>query len=400
MILIINNEQIFFKKLNNILYSNLFHLYYDNNYLLNNSINIIDERLQCKIYFIKNPKYLFLSLYANKNNKIKFGLFNKHIKFKWIFENNYIKNKLNNLYLSTDKDNIYFTKEKINKWFINNNKLVSNEYYLSCDYNYQIYLTKDYYKAIDIHINNNNLHFFKTKLLVDFELNNLKYNIVLNEDYINNYNNNYGILLSAGFNTRFNSDIPKIFYKYKNEELIIHSIKKMLNLKKIIIITNSDNYNELYDLINKYNFDNIIILINDINDRLESLNIGIEYIKDNFNKINNIVIHDSARPFIKDDYISKIINTKYFSQYYLKLTNGLIDKSCNILNRDNYLELCTPICINYNLLYFIFYNYMYKERKITDDFINIINLLNINYELIEGKLQYLRKITYIEDLVI
>ena len=52
MILIINNEQIFFKKLNNILYSNLFHLYYDNNYLLNNSINIIDERLQCKIYFI------------------------------------------------------------------------------------------------------------------------------------------------------------------------------------------------------------------------------------------------------------------------------------------------------------------------------------------------------------
>ena len=43
---------------------------------------------------------------------------------------------------------------------------------------------------------------------------------------------------------------------------------------------------------------------------------------------------------------------------------------------------------------------MYKERKITDDFINIINLLNIDYELIEGKLQYLRKITYIEDLVI
>ena len=43
---------------------------------------------------------------------------------------------------------------------------------------------------------------------------------------------------------------------------------------------------------------------------------------------------------------------------------------------------------------------MYKERKITDDFINIINLLNINYELIECKLQYLRKITYIEDIFI
>ena len=43
---------------------------------------------------------------------------------------------------------------------------------------------------------------------------------------------------------------------------------------------------------------------------------------------------------------------------------------------------------------------MYKERKITDDFVNIINLLNIDYELIEGKLQYLRKITYIEDIFI
>jgi len=54
--------------------------------------------------------------------------------------------------------------------------------------------------------------------------------------------NNYFVILAAGKSKRFDKKIPKQFTKYKNKELIDHSIEKSLNsklFKKVLIVTNS-----------------------------------------------------------------------------------------------------------------------------------------------------------------
>ena len=91
----------------------------------------------------------------------------------------------------------------------------------------------------------------------------------------------------------------------------------------------------------------------------------------------------------------------FYSQYYLNLTNGLL--KCNNENyeevdRDDFIEICTPICGNFGLFSFLFSNYIKKERRICWEVIPLLDLLKINYELIKGSSKSLQKITTKDDL--
>ncbi len=113
----------------------------------------------------------------------------------------------------------------------------------------------------------------------------------------------------------------------------------------------------------------------------------------------NILIHDSARPYIPSDYFNNmILTTHFYSQYCLKLTNGLMDLKYNTLDRDAYIELCSPLCINLKLSEIIYFNFMKKSNRYAHEFIDIIKIYNIPIELFYGKHKYLRKITYQDDL--
>ena len=54
--------------------------------------------------------------------------------------------------------------------------------------------------------------------------------------------NNYFVILAAGKSKRFSKKILKQFFKYKNKEIIDHSVEKSLKsklFKKILIVTNN-----------------------------------------------------------------------------------------------------------------------------------------------------------------
>jgi len=234
-------------------------------------------------------------------------------------------------------------------------------------------------------------------------------------DNRNNNNIIIGILLAAGTSTRFGTLQPKQLFTYKNKELIVYSIESMLEqLNKIIIVTNSNCLKQITEIVEKIKFNKLVqikqvqiyITTNDINCRLESIGTGIQYIKDNtdilkitdFNRIK-LLIHDSARPYIPYDYYNNmILNTKFYSQYCLKLTNGLMDLKYNTLDRDAYIELCSPICINFVLSDIIYFNFIKESNRYANEFIDIIKIYNIPIQLFYGNHKYLRKITYQDDL--
>ena len=191
-----------------------------------------------------------------------------------------------------------------------------------------------------------------------------------------------GIILAAGTSSRFNSDIAKQLYFINNKPIIEYSIDNMIQLVDRIIIVKNKNIILPFIITSK-----MVILENNINQRKESVNVAIKYIKDNFINIEKVIIHDAARPFITQSYFEQLLkNNSKYTQYVLKLTNGLYNIDTNSpVNRDSYIELCTPICISFDIL----------KIQETDE---IIDSIDIKPDFIYGHYNVLKKITTIEDI--
>ncbi len=208
---------------------------------------------------------------------------------------------------------------------------------------------------------------------------------------------NIGILLAAGKSSRFDSPIPKQLYHINGKNMISHSVDAMSGfLDETVIITNTVCHKKIIEL-----FPKTTVLINDVDCRLASIKTALDHMTNK--KVTNIIIHDSARPFITKKHIEELLlssQTYKYSQYCLKLTNGLVrknEKHYEVVNREEYIELCTPLICNYKLFDILFRNFIYEDR-VTCEIIPLLDLLEIEYNLIEGNHKHLRKITTIDDL--
>ena len=318
------------------------------------------------------------------------------------------------LYLHNDYifRNIYYEWSDIDLYNI---EIINNKLYNKLTKSYLVYNTDDYIVRFDsnknngttIFYDNNSIYTYKNLLLIKYNKYNLDNHEIINT-YLSNRDNYYkslykkiGILLAGGNSTRFGIKYKQLF-KLNGISLIDYSVKAMINLDYIIIVTNSNCYNEMNI---KYSSNpKIKLLINDVDCRLESLSVGLEYIKEHIKDNCKVIIHDSARPYVTDTHIQKLLDNtdnSPYSQYVLKLYNGLlkINNLFEDINRDDYIELCTPLCINFNLGYFIFKNYIAKNNRITYEFLPILKAMGITYKLEYGNISYLKKITTIEDII-
>jgi 2-C-methyl-D-erythritol 4-phosphate cytidylyltransferase len=222
----------------------------------------------------------------------------------------------------------------------------------------------------------------------------------------------YIIILASGNSTRFGGSIPKQIYNLNNKLLIQHSIDSILPLNpiKIIIITNDNSLEKIKKLINnQYQSQTIfeIILNPDKNShRLDSLELGLKYLKsikcDNDHKI---IIHDAARPYVTTSYYQRLLNEiddMVYIQYCLRINGGLINnKTFEFVDRDDYLEIVTPLIITYNVFQKIYYQYLSKDHngeRNNYEFIPFLKQHNFPFKLITGTHKILRKITTLSDL--
>ena len=204
---------------------------------------------------------------------------------------------------------------------------------------------------------------------------------------------NVGVILAAGNSSRFQNEVPKQLYSINNKPIINHSIDILSqNLDEIIIVTNTYCYDKIKT--------DHTILINDVDDRIESIKVALDYIGNK--KYKNILIHDSARPFITTGMISELLESskKYqHTQYYLELVNGLVRKNdfgWEIAPRQDFIEICSPQITEFELFKYIFDNYI--ETKIDCEILPIMCKLKYDYNLIKGSNKYLRKITTTDDI--
>ena len=318
--------------------------------------------------------------------------------------------------MNDDYKLLVLTYDKLFEWEIIDKKYLLNKnssLYLSCNLDYEIELTINKKYAIPVYFSEYGIHYIKSKFRIDFDTNNLKYNVNFKNIIpfqISMGSKNIGLLLIGGFGTRFDNNIEKQLYKIDSIPLFVYSLKILVNtLDSVVIVTNSKCLGAVKEIIKMdyiLNNKEIFIVTNDIGDRLESIDVGLNFISKYFSKdVLNLVIHDGSRPFIKEKHVNNLLsNVKddiFYSQYYLNLTNGLLkcnNENYEEVNRDDFIEICTPVCVNFGLFSFLFSNYIKKERRICWEVIPLLDLLKINYELIKGSSKSLQKITTKDDL--
>jgi hypothetical protein len=370
--------------IDNVVIKRKFHKFYNQNIL-------DDYRKICNSY-IFNPKIILQCI----TNKLKIKPFLIREKYKWIYKNNFLIH--GNKFLSNINNKIALTQSPITKWFIKNEYMSDIENnYVTIDLYNNICVSKE--KKTKIYYIDNILVIKKSKLQLYFEINNCKNKIqYINTSYFKNNLTglNVGILLAGGNSTRFNNKIAKQLYIIDNKPIISYSLDLMCKLLDyVVIITNSKLFNDISKL--KLKYKNIILLTNDIDCRLESIWTGLKYLK-KYN-INKVIIHDSARPYLKKYHFANLINSnKLYAHYCQKITNGLFNYGADDIDRDDYVQLCSPLIINYKLAYFIYNNYMNDKNRITWEFIFIIKLLNLDYEFLFDTETHLKKITYFNDI--
>ncbi len=88
--------------------------------------------------------------------------------------------------------------------------------------------------------------------------------------------NNYFVILAAGKSKRFGKNFIKQFYKYKNKEIIDHSVEKSLKsglFKKIIIVSNNVRY------LKKKKYSKLVTIIKGGKERSDSSLNALKFIK-------------------------------------------------------------------------------------------------------------------------
>jgi 2-C-methyl-D-erythritol 4-phosphate cytidylyltransferase len=246
------------------------------------------------------------------------------------------------------------------------------------------------------------------------ELINIKQKISLKSDLIlhkdKDRTDNIGIILASGTSTRFRQKKQKQIYPINYIPMFVYSLDVFLNtLDEVVIVTNKDCVEQMKNIIDRvYKDDKKLIhfIINDVDSRMESINLALDFIDKNRTNTKNIVIHDCCIPFVKEEMIELILEelsniNVYHSQYYLEIENETIYKNVDGFFKpddfDGIIKLSTPFGIDFKLCCFLFNSYM-KNNRITREFIFLFKVLNIKYSLIKGYENELKKIVYIDDI--
>lgn len=229
----------------------------------------------------------------------------------------------------------------------------------------------------------------------------------------------YSIILAAGKSKRMNTKIKKQFMKINDKQVLFYSIDNFLKNKKIskhIIVFNKDDLNKKYfkeflETYKKQISNKKIIFILGGDERYYSVYNALDYISNNLKYDNKtkILIHDAARPYVKNNDIDNLIkNLNIYDAISLAtnindtikevIPNKNINKVVKTVDRNKYFLIKTPQGFNYLLLYKSYKKFLNsKVRNITDDLQIIENFSNKKTYLLNSSALNI-KITKKEDL--
>ena len=166
------------------------------------------------------------------------------------------------------------------------------------------------------------------------------------------------ILLAGGSGKRFGHDQAKQFFLIGRRTILEHCLdrfEKHTGIQGIILVENPDYHDRTMELISKNRYEKIESIVSGGHSRQESSHIGIKEVSDD---VENVLIHDVARPLIPETILNRLIDSLRFYQAVIPAISSsdtLIeaDRSSlmtKIYNRDRIKRVQTPQAFKRNLI--------------------------------------------------
>jgi len=214
----------------------------------------------------------------------------------------------------------------------------------------------------------------------------------------------HAVILAAGSGSRMvGFDIPKALILLRDKPLFLYSLETFINHEEIesVVLVVHPEYKEDFIKYTK-NIKKPLIVLEGGSSRLESSSIAIDYLSDKYPS-DNVLIHDAARPFIKKETISLLINevkTKEAVMLTIPSKDTIAIKKNNVIDnipsRVNMLIEQTPCAFKIDLIKKAYSKC--KDLSYTDDCQLIMNINHPLYYVMGDEITF--KVTYPFDLKI
>ncbi|HHW37475.1 MAG TPA: 2-C-methyl-D-erythritol 4-phosphate cytidylyltransferase [Bacillales bacterium] len=119
----------------------------------------------------------------------------------------------------------------------------------------------------------------------------------------------YVVIPAAGQGKRMNAGINKLFIPLNKIPVIIHTLSVFdhdENCKGVILVVNENEVNLFIELIRKFHIKNVLKIVNGGQERQNSVYNGLKAVPD---EDAIVLIHDGARPFIKQSIIHTLVKS-------------------------------------------------------------------------------------------
>tara|TARA_B100001123_G_scaffold368326_2_gene429268 strand:+ start:105 stop:788 length:684 start_codon:yes stop_codon:yes gene_type:complete len=217
----------------------------------------------------------------------------------------------------------------------------------------------------------------------------------------------HGVLLAAGTGKRFQKDINKAFYQYREKPLLYFSLKTFTSsnlFSTITVIANKKDLEEVTSVVRSDDSFPLIKVIEGGKSRHESEQLALKYLYQKKIKEEDLIsIHDAARPFLELDVLKQLIGSakSYGSSVPIIKAGPIIEKEKRktIPNQEGIHHIQTPQTFQAKDLYKAYKKAREEGWEGVDTVDCISRYTKVKARVVNSS-RLNMKITYLEDIEI
>lgn len=212
------------------------------------------------------------------------------------------------------------------------------------------------------------------------------------------------IVLAAGQGKRMKAGKNKQFIELNKKPLIVHTLERFIRdswCQKIHLVVHRSDAEAMRKIVRNYQLEDKLELVHGGEERQHSSYLGLKSLQVEGDHI--VMIHDGARPFIKQEYLhelaekAKRVGAALLAVPVTDTIKQRIDDQLQTLNRDTLWAAQTPQAFIYEKIMEA-HEQARSEKFLGTDDISLIERMSLPVEIVEGSVQNL-KLTNPDDLL-
>lgn len=213
------------------------------------------------------------------------------------------------------------------------------------------------------------------------------------------------IIAAAGQGKRLGSDTPKQYLKIAGEPILVKTVRAFCNNDRVdyvFIVTNKDYIGHCEQLINEYDLDKVVSVVEGGKERQDSVYQALQQINRKRPGVEYVLVHDAARPFVSQETINYVIEAAVGVGAAIacvpvkdSIRQGTSEESRNV-ERSNLYNVQTPQGFKKSVLIEA-YEKAFADKYYGTDDASLVERIGQPVELVIGQYDNI-KITTKEDM--